>query len=39
LPPLSDDYEITIVRPIKRLQFDDYALDEKLIDLLQNKAQ
>lgn len=39
LPPLSDDYEITIVRPIKRLQFDDYVLDDKLIELLQTKAQ
>lgn len=39
LPPLSDDYEITIVRPIKRLQFEDYNLDEKLIELLQTKSQ
>lgn len=39
LPPLSDDYEITIVRPIKRLQFDDYVLDDKLIELLKTKSQ
>jgi ATPase len=39
LPPLSDDYEITIVRPTKRLQFNDYILDEKLIELLKTKAQ
>jgi len=39
LPPLSDDYEITIVRPIKRLQFEDYTLDDKLIALLQKKSQ
>ncbi len=39
LPPLSDDYEITIVRPIKRLQFKDYNLDDKLIELLQTTSQ
>lgn len=39
LPPLSDDYEITIVRPITRLQFDDYHLDDKLIELLKTQSQ
>lgn len=39
LPPLSDDYEITIVRPIVRLWFEDYNLDYTLIDLLQNTSQ
>jgi ATPase len=38
-PPLSDDYELTIVRPIKKLQFDDYQIDDSLRELLQNKAQ
>jgi ATPase len=39
LPPLSDDYEITIVRPITRLWFNDYNLDIWLIDLLEHSSQ
>ncbi|AKH32534.1 Type II/IV secretion system protein [candidate division SR1 bacterium Aalborg_AAW-1] len=38
-PPLSDDYEITVVRPVKRLTFDDYHIDNTLVELLKNKAQ
>ena len=38
-PPLSDDYEITVVRPVKRLEFSDYNMDESTIDLLKSKAQ
>ncbi len=29
-PPFSDGYEITAVRPVKRLDLDDYKLSEKL---------
>lgn len=38
-PPLSDDYELTIVRPVVRLTFSDYDMDPSVIDLLQNQAQ
>lgn len=38
-PPLADDYEITVVRPVKRLTFDDYHIDNTLVELLKNKAQ
>lgn len=38
-PPLSDDYEITVVRPVRRLVFDDYDIDASLLDLLKYKAQ
>ena len=39
LPPLSDGVEITAVKPVKKLSLPDYNLDEKVIDLFQNKAQ
>ena len=38
-PPLSDDYEVTGVRPVKRLEFSDYNMDESTIDLLKSSAQ
>lgn len=38
-PPLSDDYEITVVKPIKRLTFTDYALADHVVDYLQHTAQ
>ena len=38
-PPLADDYEITVVRPVKRLTFDYYHIDNTLVELLKNKAQ
>jgi ATPase len=33
-PPFSDDLEITAVRPIKKLNLEDYHLDPKIIDRL-----
>ena len=38
-PPLADGLEITIVRPVRRLHIDDYHLDPKVYELLQNKSQ
>ena len=38
-PPLSDDYEITVVRPVKRLTFSDYQIDDSLVELLKYKSQ
>ncbi|BFI73348.1 ATPase [Nanoarchaeota archaeon] len=38
-PPLSDSYEITIVRPVKILKLEDYNLPEKIIDRLKEKAE
>lgn len=38
-PPLSDDYEITVVRPVRRLTFSDYDIDDNLIELLKNQSQ
>lgn len=38
-PPLSDALELTIVRPTKRLSIEDYHLDPKISELLQNKSQ
>lgn len=38
-PPLSDGLELTIVRPVKRLTMEDYQLDPKVFELLQNKSQ
>jgi len=37
--PLSEDYEITIVRPIKKLSLEDYNLDEKIIERLKERAE
>lgn len=38
-PPLADDYELTIVRPVVRLTFSDYDMDPSVVDLLKNQAQ
>lgn len=38
-PPLSDGWEITAVKPIRRLKLEDYSLDPKLIDRLKQKAE
>lgn len=37
-PPFSDGFEITIVRPITKLSFDDYRMSEKMRDRLRKKA-
>ncbi len=37
--PLSDWLEMTVVRPVKKLSFADYNLDEALADHLRNKAK
>lgn len=39
LPPLSDGIEITVVKPVIKLNLDDYNLDNDIIDMLKNKAQ
>jgi len=38
-PPLSDGWEITIVRPIVKLSLEDYNLPEKLIKRLEERAE
>ena len=38
-PPVSDGYEITIVKPLKKLILDDYNLDPKLLRRLEEKAE
>lgn len=38
-PPFSDGFEITIVRPIKKLKFADYSVAERLKDRIDNKAE
>ena len=38
-PPLSDGWEITIVRPIKKLNLEDYQLSEKLKKRLYGHAE
>ena len=37
--PLSEDYEITIVRPVKKLKIEDYNLNDKIIERLKEKAE
>lgn len=37
-PPFSDDLEITAVRPIKKLNIDEYNLPDGLIQRLENQA-
>ncbi len=39
LPPLADGIEITVVKPVKKLSIEDYNLDEKILDLLKDKAK
>src|SRR3990167_3578203 len=38
-PPLSDGWEITAVKPIKRLSLEDYKLPDEIIDKIKNKAR
>ncbi|HME87218.1 MAG TPA: PINc/VapC family ATPase [Candidatus Nanoarchaeia archaeon] len=38
-PPLSDGWEITLVRPVKKLSLADYELSEKLKSRLSGKAE
>ena len=38
-PPFSDGLEVTIVRPIVRLELEDYNASEKLMDRLLGKAE
>jgi ATPase len=38
-PPLSDAYEITIVKPAKILRIEDYNLNEKIIKRLKEKSE
>jgi ATPase (PilT family) len=38
-PPLSDAYEITIVKPVKILRIEDYNLNEKIIERLKEKSE
>ncbi|HIQ50421.1 MAG TPA: ATPase [Nautiliaceae bacterium] len=37
--PLSEDYEITIVKPVKKLSLEDYNLDERIIERLKERAE
>ncbi len=38
-PPFSDGWEITAVRPVKRLELDDYRLSEKLKERISGQAE
>ncbi len=38
-PPLADGYEITVVRPVKKLAFTDYAISDKLQQRLEGQAE
>ena len=38
-PPFSDGWEITIVRPVKKLSLEDYQLSDKLKSRLRGKAE
>lgn len=38
-PPFSDGWEITAVRPVKRLSLDDYNLSEKLMKRIAEQAE
>ena len=37
--PLSDDLEMTVVKPVKKLTMDDYGFDDDVINLLRNEAK
>lgn len=37
--PLADGMEMTVVRPVKKMNIEDYNLDPELFDLLRNKAK
>lgn len=38
-PPFADGYEITVVRPVKKLNFDEYQMTEKLRQRIQEQAE
>ena len=38
-PPLSDGWEVTAVRPVKKLNIKDYALSEKLKERIEEQAE
>ena len=38
-PPLSDGWEITAVRPVKKLNLSDYKLSDKLMDRITKQAE
>jgi len=38
-PPLSEGYEITAVRPLRRLRLEDYRLPSKIVARLEQKAE
>ena len=38
-PPFADGYEITAVRPVKKLQFEDYKLSTKLQERIDKQAE
>jgi len=38
-PPLSDAWEITIVRPVKKLNLSDYKLSSKIMTRLESRAE
>ena len=38
-PPFSDGWEVTAVRPVKRLALEDYSLSEKLISRINDRAE
>ncbi len=38
-PPLSNGLEMTVVKPIKKLEIEDYNLEPEILDLLKNKAK
>lgn len=38
-PPFADGYEITAVRPIKKLNLEDYKLNEKILKRIEIKAE
>jgi ATPase len=38
-PPFADGYEITAVRPVKKLSLEEYHLNEKILDRIDAKAE
>lgn len=38
-PPFADGYEITVVRPVKKLSFQEYALSDKLRERIEEQAE
>ncbi|MBR0471455.1 MAG: Flp pilus assembly complex ATPase component TadA [Methanosphaera sp.] len=38
-PPFSDGFEITAIKPVNKLNLDDYNVSEKLMDRLSNQAK